>query len=315
VLLSDKFPHPPRYPDIAMRPSVIVPLVALLAGFAGGWLAKPAPPAATAPPVAGRSTNPPPSRPPLASDRPEGDLPPPPGGGGPPRGGNSMAGDPTGAGATAESRDAAKMLRFVEVLDLSAAQQTDLEKILAETRAAYTTNNPNQPMTAKETLELVAKCSTALEKSLTGLLTPEQATKFADNRIEAKAHRELGHLSELTDLSASQRDQILAQLREANVAELSAIPASYALMLDSSVLPLGPHAMPEQSILTLTQVAETSDSPEPSAAQAKLIADQRTRLDERLALLKPILTSAQLAQYQAAAAEQQAFHDRMAPPR
>jgi hypothetical protein len=305
-----------------MRPSVIVPLLALLAGFAGGWLAKPAPPGATAPPVAGQSTNPPPGQRPPASDRPEGDLPPPPGGGGPPRGGNSMAGDPVGAGAPAESRDAAKMLRFVEVLDLSEAQQTDLEKILAETRAAYTTADPNQPMTAKETLELVAKCSTALEKSLTGLLTPEQATKFAelrqrerDNRIEAKAHRELGHLSELTDLSASQRDQILAQLREANVAELSAIPASYALMLDSSVLPLGPHAMPEQSILTLTQVAETSDSPEPTAAHAKLIADQRRRLDERLALLKPILTPAQLAQYQSAAAEQRAFHDRMAPPR
>ena len=305
-----------------MRPSVILPLLALLAGFAGGWLAKPVPPLAAAPPVAGRSTNPPPGQRPPANGRPEGDLPPPPGGVRPPRGGNPMAGDPAGPGLPAESRDAAKMLRFVEALGLSETQQTDLEKILAETRAAYTTADPTQPMTAKETLELVAKCSTALEKSLAGLLTPEQATKFAelrqrecDNRIETKAHRELGRLSELTDLSAAQRDQILAQLRQATAAELSAIPASYALMLDSSVLPMGPHTMPEQSILTLTQVAETSDNPDPTAAHAKLIADQRRRLDERLAWLKPILTPAQLAQYQSAAAEQRAFHDLMNPPR
>jgi hypothetical protein len=86
-------------------------------------------------------------------------------------------------------------------------------------------------------------------------------------------------------------------------------------MLDSSVLPLGPHTMPEHSVLTLTELAETPAVPDPAALHTKLIAEQRRRLDERLAWLKPILTPAQLAQYQAAAAEQRAIHDRMNPPR
>jgi hypothetical protein len=304
-----------------MKPSAIVPLLALLAGFAGGWLAKPVPPATTAAPQVngGPATRPPTPAPGPATE--PGERPPPPAGARPPGIAGPIAAPPP-AGPAAESRDAAKMLRFIEAIGLSESQQEDLKKILAETRDAYTASDPTQPMTAKETLDLVAKCGTQLEQALAGLLTPEQAAKFTelrqrerDNRIETKAQRELGQLSEFTDLSPTQREQILAQLRQATAAELSTIHASYTLMLDSSVLPLGPHTMPEQSILTLTQLAETPGTPDPAALHTKLIAEQRRRLDERLAWLKPILTPAQLAQYQAAAAEQRAIHDRMNPPR
>ncbi len=301
-----------------MKPSAVVPVLALLAGFAGGWLAKPAPA-----PVAGAPVRPParvhPSVP-VGPVGPAGELPQPPRMDRSPNDASPLPGDAS-AGPSPISRDAAKMLRVVEALGLSETQQTDLEKILAETRKAYTGGASTKAISAKETLELVSACGATLEKSLTALLTPEQAAKFAelrqrerDNRIEAKTHRELGQLSEITDLSPAQRDQVLAQLRQATVAELSAIPASYSLMLDSSVLPLGSHAMPEQSILVLSQVADTDGSSDPEASHAKLIAEQRRRLDERLTWLKPILSPAQLAQYQASVAEQHAIHDQMIPP-
>lgn len=300
-----------------MKPSLVVPVLTLVVGFAGGWLTKPTPAPPATPEVTAHPTPqpPPPAQP---NAEPPATTPPPTV---PLRAPGPIATTPA-TGSAANSRDAAKMLRFIEAIGLSETQQADLNKIIADTRAAYTTTDPTKPMSPKETLDLVATCSMGLEKSLAALLTPDQAAKFAelrqrerDNRIEAKAHRELGHLSELTDLSPTQRDQILSQLRQANTAELSAIPASYALMLDSSVLPLGPHTMPEQSILTLTQLADTTDNADPAAVHDKIIAAQRRRLEERLNWLKPILTPAQLAQYQAAAAEQRAIHDLINPPR
>ncbi|MEO0018561.1 MAG: hypothetical protein RLZZ522_1844, partial [Verrucomicrobiota bacterium] len=225
-----------------------------------------------------------------------------------------------GPESAAGSKDAAKMLRIVELLGLSETQQTDLAGILKATSESFVAD-PTKPASAKDTLALVAKCSAELEQSLAGLLTPEQAAKFTalrqrerDNRIETKAQRELSRYSELTDLSSSQRDQILAQLRQSTTAEADAIPAAYALMLSSSVLPLGPRTLPEQSIFALSQIAESPDAADGASAQAQLIAAQSRRLDERLVWLKPILTPAQLAQYEAAAAEQRAFHDRMTAP-
>lgn len=302
-----------------MKPSALVPLITLLAGFAAGWLVKPAATPVVATPPPGPAARPPAANRPPAPNGGAGALPPP-----PVR--SRVIPVPTpvptvpGPESAAGSKDAAKMLRIVELLGLSDDQQTALAGILKETSESFVAD-PTKPASAKETLALVAKCSADLEKSLAGLLTPEQAAKFAalrqrerDNRIETKAQRELSRYAELTDLSSSQRDQILAQLRQSTTAEADAIPAAYSLMLSTSVLPVGPRTMPEQSILALSQVAEGPDAADGASAHAQLIAAQRRRLDERLVWLKPILTPAQFAQYEAVAAEQQGFLDRMRPP-
>ena len=301
-----------------MKPSLVIPLLTLFVGFAGGWLAKPTPAASEVAPSKSSSPRPLTNRPATAEVNPS-PLGPLPGPGGISRNpGAEISPPPTEAAA--ESRNAAKLQRFIEAIGLSETQQADLTKLIAETAAAYTASDSDSPRSAQETLDHLAACSAKLEKSLGTLLTPEQAAKFAElrqrelgNRIESRANRELGRLSEITDLSATQRDQILTQLRQSSAAEVNAIPPSYALMLNSSVLPLGQHALPEQAVLTLTALATNATDADPSAGHDKIIADQRKKIEERINWLKPILTPAQLAQYQAAAAEQRAIHDVIKP--
>lgn len=232
-------------------------------------------------------------------------------------------------GATAAERsetitagkNAAKLLRLAEVLGLSDTQVADLKKLIAETRSATVAGHPAPDAGANAILDHYGASGAALEKSLAALFTPEQTAMFEDlrkrerdNRIEATAQRELGTLTEVTDLSAEQRDQVLAALRKATTTELGSMPASLALMLDSSALPLAPVAPSAQSIQTLRLLAESQTPADPATLHAKLIERQRQQLDDRLNLVKDILTPAQLAQYRATIAEQHAIHDMMSPP-
>lgn len=213
------------------------------------------------------------------------------------------------------------MLRLVEALGLSDAQQADLKKIIAETRQSLVAGEAGLPAGSPDLLTLHSTGGNTLETSLAALLTPEQNTAFAelrkrglDNRIEVKAQRELGQLLEITDLSAEQRAKVFQRLRATTATDLASIPASLALVLDSSMLPLGPQAVSEQTIRTLREIADAQDLGDPSAVHAKLIASQRRKLDAHLKLLTDILTPAQVAQYQATIAAQRAIHDLMNPP-
>jgi hypothetical protein len=210
------------------------------------------------------------------------------------------------------------MQRLAELLGLDEAAQTKLREILDGSAKAFTTADPTQPLSSKETLEVLAATAVGLEHALADLFTPEQAAKFAAlrqreraNRIETKAQKELGRLCEITDLDAAQREQILPQLRQRYTAELEQMPAAYALWVESPVLPLGPRAMPEESILTLMQLAGSDATADPFAARQQMLDRQRQRLDEQLAMLRPLLTPAQIAQYETAAAQQRAIQDRM----
>ena len=308
-----------------MKLSLVLSFVTAIVGFGLGWLLKPAaelaipkpPPAAKPFPLATAEPSPaaiPQPEAPAARPAPAEHVRP--------------AAAPGKAAAAAESREkiaeaknAAKMLRFAEAVGLSKAQQADLATLIAESQKVATPGGQSgQPAGANDVLDQLAASAAALEKGLATLLTPEQATAFdalrnreRDNRVETNAQRELGDLTEVTDLSTEQRDKVLAQLRKASAGELAAMPSPLALVLDSSVLPLGPLAPSAQAIQTLRQLADGQAPEDPAALHAKLIDSQRRQLDARLALLKDILTPAQLAQYQATVAEQFAIHDLMSP--
>jgi hypothetical protein len=296
-----------------MKPSLILPALCALVGFSLGWMLKPAPSpsvAATSPPAPAASPlnpNPAPSTPARPVRKPATSAP-----------AAAAPGDP---GAFTDPKDAAKMLRLVEALGLSDAQQADLKKIIAETRQSLVAGEAGLPAGSPDLLTLHSTGGNTLETSLAALLTPEQNTAFAelrkrglDNRIEVKAQRELGQLLEITDLSAEQRAKVFQRLRATTATDLASIPASLALVLDSSMLPLGPQAVSEQTIRTLREIADAQDLGDPSAVHAKLIASQRRKLDAHLKLLTDILTPAQVAQYQATIAAQRAIHDLMNPP-
>jgi hypothetical protein len=302
-----------------MKPSLVLPILASLAGFGLGWMVKPvASPSVTATPAGAATGSASPTGVPQAAN------PAPATPARPVRAaavGGSAATAPGGAEEFTDPKDAAKMLRLVEALGLSAAQQADLKTIIAETRKSLIAGETGLPAGSPDLLTLHSSGGDALETALATMLTPEQSRAFAelrtrerDNRIEVKAQRELGQLLEMTDLSAEQRAKVLAQLRESTATELASIPSSLALLLDSSMLPLGPQAVSEQTIRTLREIATAQDLSDPAALHAKLIESQRRKLDDRLKLLKDILTPAQVAQYQAAIAEQHAIHDLINPP-
>ncbi len=298
-----------------MKYSVVLPLVATVVGFCLGWLVKPqsepiitqSPPANTQAPKA------------LAKPAPRPPAQPPPG----PALRPGAVGRPDAEfrEKAGTARNSAKMLRFAEALGLSAAQQEDLTQLIDGSLKPSSTAQAARPIAAGEVLDQFAARAAALEQGLAKLLTPEQSAAFADlrqrerdNRVETTAQRELANLSEVTDLSTAQRAKVLEALRKTGAAELAAEPAPLALILDSSVLPLGPLAPSAQSILTLRQLADGQPPEDPSALHAKLIASQQRQTDARLTLLKDILTPAQFTQFQTSVGEQDAIRDVMSPP-
>lgn len=293
-----------------MKPTLLIALVAALAGFLGGWLAKPVPAPAPVTTTAPQPPLPSVPRPGAPPPRP-GPAPMPPDHLRPPSAFKVPA-------LSAETVDAAKLQRLVEVLELDENARAGLEKILAESRDSLAATDPTKPLGAKDTLAQATATGVRLEQALKDFFTPEQAAAFAglrqrerDNRIETKAQRELGRLSEITDLSPAQRELILVKLRETSAAELDILPDGCSLIIAPSVLPLGPLAMQEQALLTLARIAETDTPDARSAPQVRLLDHQRGQLDEQLAYLQTVLTPAQLAQYQVAAAAHRTIQDRL----
>lgn len=306
-----------------MKLSLVLPILTALAGFGLGWLVKPAPDSAspTLPPVAASSPKPagnpvpavvPPNGTPAPartiSARPVREI------------GGRGVDVGAGAGKTA-AKSAAKLQRLTEALGLSDEQQAALTKLIEENQKAFLAGYPEPSAGPGKIIEHIAATGVALEKSLVSMLSPDQLSALEElrkrereNRIEATAQRELANLTEVTDLDPGQRDKILAQLRKAGTNELGSIPASLALVLDSSVLPLGSSAPSAQTVQTLRQLASSQAPEDPEALHARLIENQQRQLEQRLNLVRDILTPAQLAQYQAAIAEQQAIYERMVPP-
>ena len=315
-----------------MKPSLLILTLATLIGFGLGWVIKPAADPAAAPLVAAGPSRQPvdPATPATHPQTPPSAVPTPPVVPplAPPNTDRNT--DPTEfAGESAarnekiiNAKNAAKMQRLAEAVGLSDEQQVVLQKILLESQKTFAAKEAADPPSGPQaSLDRLAASGAALEAALGSLFTPEQSAAFAelrkrerDNRLEAATQRDLGNLTAITDLSADQRNQIHEQFSKSTAAEMDAIPAALALVLDSSVLPLGAQTPSAQSVQTLRQIAETQDINDPMAMHARIIENLRRKSDQRLALLTPILTPAQLAQYQAAIAEQRAIQDIMVPP-
>jgi hypothetical protein len=306
-----------------MKPSVVIPLFASLLGFGLGWMLKPpakpaASPTITTEPSRPTNTNSSPAAIPQSTNP---AAPTPPDYARKPAPGASLAEAAERKEKLSHAITSAKMFRLAEAVGLSVTQQAELQKIIKENAKAMVSEETEIVPGPQETLDVLVRAGNALEKSLASLLTSEQAAAFAElrkreseNRIEATAQRDLGSLTEITDLSPEQRENVLAYLRKTTADEFNSIPAPLTLILDSSVLPLGSQAVSEQAIQTLRQVADTQHITDPMALHAKIIDNARRTTEGRLDHLKAILTPAQLVQYQATIAGQNAIQDLMVPP-
>jgi len=203
-------------------------------------------------------------------------------------------------------RDEAKWMRLNEVLELTAAQQEELRAVIArlgEALEAATADAAGFQDPSQAAADL-AKLGGMIDAGLADVLTPAQRGAFdgmlrleRENRIEAMAQREMAELISAIDLSEDQREDVAGRLREAAGAQATVLPRELELMVDSSVLPLGPLGVNRATLEAMRGSA---------GAGSGDFRDQRLReMADRQELLRGILTPAQAARHQAMVEEQQ----------
>lgn len=299
--------------------SPLFAVLALAAGFAGGWIAKPAP---AAPPVAENQPAPPPKPAAAKPARPDGTPPPRPA----PPAEHPLPPDipvQTGVlpgGPAAETMEAAKMARLGEVLGLDAEATDKLRKILDDCRKSPDVD-PTKPVGPKDTFDHLTKTAATMEKALAELFTPDQAAKFAElrqrereSRVESKAQSALARIAETTDLTKEQREQILTALRRTATEDLDSLPATVSLLASPSVLPLGSAGMPVDSMIELSRLTGPDAPTDNGAMFARMTEMKLARSDAQLAALKPLVSAAQYAQLEAAAAKQRSIRQHILQP-
>jgi hypothetical protein len=209
-------------------------------------------------------------------------------------------------------RDEAKWQRLNEVLELSDAQQEKLREVLASLGGAG--EAPSGFQDPSQAAAELSKMGATLDAGLADVLTPAQRGAFdgmlrleQENRIEALAHRELAELIATIDLSEDQREDVARRLREVAGAQARTLPRELELMVDSSVLPLGPLGVNRSTLEAMRGSAGTGSGD---------FRDQRLReMADRQELLKGILTPAQAARHQTMIEEQQVILRQIGPSR
>lgn len=297
-----------------MKPALLASC--LLAGFALGWLLKPAPSQPETSGITAKPTPTPPTElPPTTAAEPPAPPPVP----FPQRQHNLPSNFSDIAIANAARRDEAKLARLVEALALSPDQAAALQSTLKAAREPAEPTNENPYPGPAEVVAGLRSSAGVLEASVLALLTPDQQSAFADlrerireNRQTSKTEREIAQLQDMVDLTPDQRDQLRQRLRESS--ESTTDSTNIDLILDSSPLPLGPSAVTDQGYETLLQLAGIPPSREPAATHLQLVEQQRKDLDQRLERFKDILTPAQFERYRVEIAEQRSILDLMAPP-
>jgi len=289
-----------------------LPILTAIIGVAIGWLAKPAaqnsapivkdqtPPKRQAP--APTPVTPPPAsfvdRP---STRPSSPL-------------NRMG---TEAATTAvQSRDEAKMLRLAEALNLTKEQQEAIIKMIAAAQAEGLAAS-NAATTPEETLAAAATIGGNIEKSLDTILSPEQAKAFRDllkrtelNRLEIAAQKQFSTFLPEMDLTSEQREKALERSRESLEDKQSTRSTGLTLMLDNSILPVGPGSINSRAIGSMEQLVK--DQGDGSTGNPKAhFESQRADLDHQFELYKDILTPAQQAQLKLVIDERKTTLDRV----
>lgn len=293
-----------------MKSRLLLPALTAAIGFSVAWIVKPASTAqhtetanAAGKPVSGKNP-----RPDSPRDRPR------------PGAGQRPAEPDSGAISLAEAaeqgpktREEARMLRLTEALGLSIDQQGEILKAIEQATAAT-----GDPLSGIE--DLAAK-GRRIEEALAKVLTPAQLAAFAalrererENRIEARAQRGLMRVIEEIDLSAAQRDETLARLRLAEKRRIQSIPAAATLLLDTSVLPVGPGGISVDGALSIARLTEPANLETPLQAFQHMQQQQRENLEEKLQCFDGILSPGQMGQYHAILAEERALLERLPRP-
>lgn len=306
--------------------SLILPATALL-GFAGGWLLKPAPPAAaTQAPADGNSARQTGASPAKSSDRESRPLVL------KRRGSDAVIedqkADPERVAAeiafergfqnATERAEKARLLRLAEALGLSPEQQATMEVLLANRRDGFRDLQGGGKNPA-EIVEQAARAERGFQEQVAKLLDPEQAEALSDlrqreqeNEVEARAQRDLADLIGLVDLSPEQRDQALATLRNGSAEAIAKRPEGWSVMNETLDVLGG------RTASVFDEMGDFMADPEsltnPAEIHRRLVQSQREATERKLSELAGILTPGQLAQYRATLEARSGFMEQFTPP-
>ncbi len=213
------------------------------------------------------------------------------------------------AEAGPKTRTEGKMLRLTEALGLSIEQQGAIIKAIEDSKQDQSGSLP--------IIQDLTERGRKVEEALTKTLTPEQLTKFQEiqvrereNRIEARAQRELMKVIEEIDLSPGQRDETLARLRLVEKEKVQAIPAAATLLLRTSMLPTSGGDITIDGVLALNEASQSS-SDNPDEAYHNLQQIQKGRLEEKLRCFDGVFSPGQMGQFHAMLAEEKAITERI----
>lgn len=203
------------------------------------------------------------------------------------------------AAAGPKSRDEARMLRLTEALGLSIDQQGEIIKLVEEAQAKVDGSIG--------VIQDLANRGKILEAGLAQVLNPAQLAKFQElrerereNLLELRSQKLLSQAIEDIDLSAQQREQVMARLRQRTRAELQEIPASATLLFGKSMLPTNNKELPVDGVLMLAKINnDPYRNGDPATLQKRIFDGHRSELEQMLTCFDGILTSGQMGQYQA----------------
>ena len=291
-----------------MKPSTLIATAAALAGFATGWLLKPAgetgaseiaaPEQAAGTRAVGAGKSRERDESPLVLRS---------------RGGEAKA-DPElataqvaferGFGNATERAENGRLSRLSEALGLSPEQKATMKVLLANRSDGSRLLN-GAGVSPSEMMAQAAQAEQTFEKQLEKLLDPEQSAAFAalrqrekENTVEAKAQRDLADLIGQIDLSGNQRELALEALRGGSEEALAKLPAGWSLINEAASKLGGARAAVMEEMSEF--MGDDSAMADTQEFHRRLSQSKRAAMERSLARLGPILTPGQLAQYRSA---------------
>jgi hypothetical protein len=309
-----------------MKPSTLIATAAALAGFATGWLLKPAgePGASeTAAPEQAAGTRAVGAG--KSRDRDESPLVLRSRGGG---GGEAKA-DPElataqvaferGFGNATERAENGRLSRLSEALGLSPEQKATMKVLLANRSDGSRLLN-GAGVSPSEMMAQAAQAEQTFEKQLEKLLDPEQSAAFAalrqrekENTVEAKAQRDLADLIGQIDLSGNQRELALEALRGGSEEALAKLPAGWSLINEAASKLGGARAAVMEEMSEF--MGDDSAMADTQEFHRRLSQSKRAAMERSLVRLGPILTPGQLAQYRSAMEARITLIEQVTPPK
>jgi hypothetical protein len=222
-------------------------------------------------------------------------------------------------GSASERADNARLARLAEALGLSPEQRATMAVLLANRRDGFR-QLQGGGRTPAESVQQAGQAEQRFMADVKQLLDPEQFAALEDfkhrereNRIEAKAQRDLADLIGLVDLSEAQREQALEVMRRQSSAAATKRPEGWALMNESFGMLGGAHVgILEDLGDALSDPAVVND---PQEVQRRLAEAQRAAAETKANALSSILTPGQLAQFRATQDARSTMMEGATPPK